>query len=55
MLLGTSPRSLSIRFIDELGSVMPTFLVLSVYVVLGILILSIVVRSYKSIDVHSLY
>jgi hypothetical protein len=49
VLLGTSPRSLSVCFINELGSVIPTFSVLSLCVVLTILIPHIVLHSYKSI------
>ena len=49
MLLGMSPRSLSVCFINELGSVMPTFSVLSLYVVLTILILYKIIDCYKSI------
>jgi len=49
VLLLTSPRVLSASFINELGNVISTFLVLSLYVVLAILILYIVSHSYKSI------
>jgi hypothetical protein len=49
VLLGTSPRSLSVCFINELGSVIPTFSVLSLCVILTILIPHIVLHSYKSI------
>jgi hypothetical protein len=49
VLLGMSPRSLSVCFINELGSVIPTFTVLSLYVVLTILTMYKLLRSYKSI------
>jgi hypothetical protein len=45
----TSPRVLSVCLINELGNVIPTFLVLSLCVVRTILILHIVIHSYKSI------
>ena len=50
MLLLTSPRSLSVCFINELGNVIPTFSVLSLYVVRIIRILYLLSHSYKSID-----
>jgi hypothetical protein len=49
VLLGMSPRSSSVFFINELGSVIPTFWVLSLYVVLAILYY-IVSHSYIPID-----
>jgi hypothetical protein len=48
VLLGMSPRILSVCFINVLGSVIPTFSVLSLCVVLTIRILHIVLHSYKS-------
>jgi hypothetical protein len=51
VLLGMSPRSSSVCFINELGSVIPTFWVLSLYVVLFIRILYIVLHSYIPIDI----
>jgi len=42
VLLGTSPRALSVCFMREIGNVMPTFSVLSVVVVPFILVLYIV-------------
>jgi hypothetical protein len=48
VLLGISPRILSVYFINVLGGVIPTFSVLSLYVVLTIRILHIVLHSYKS-------
>jgi hypothetical protein len=52
VLLGTSPRSLSVCFINELGNVIPTFIVLSLCVVLTIPTLHIIIHSYKSIGLH---
>jgi hypothetical protein len=49
VLLGTSPRILSVCFINVLGSVIPTFWVLSLDVVLTILLSHILLHSYKSI------
>jgi hypothetical protein len=49
VLLGMSPRILSVCFINVLGIVIPSFSVLSLCVVLTIRILHIVIHSYKSI------
>jgi hypothetical protein len=49
VLLGVSPRSLSVCFINDLGKVIATFSVLSLCVVLTIQILYIVLHNYKSI------
>jgi hypothetical protein len=45
VLLGMSPRILSVCFINAIGSVIPTFSVLSLCVVLTIRILHIVTDS----------
>ena len=49
VLLGISPRALSVCFTRDIGNVIPTFSVLSSRVVRFILVLYIVPQSYKSI------
>ena len=50
VLLGISPRALSVCFTSVIGKVIPTFSVLSALVVPDILVLYIVPQSYKVFD-----
>ena len=50
VLLGISPRALSVCFTSVIGRVIPTFSVLSALVVPDILVLYIVPQSYKVFD-----
>jgi len=50
VLLGISPRALSVCFSNDTGNVIPTFSVLSALVVPDILVLYIVPHSYKVFD-----